>query len=158
MEDRRENPHPLLPRIDGMEKRLDRMESKLDQIVSIETAIREMSIISTTFRNELNKVWDKVDDHTAWRSSHLAQEAAEHAAIVHSVQEAASNFRSTTDDIKTDVNEYINQSKGRDKVILWAVGLAQAVLISVTGYQFHSNQDQEHRITVIEQELKAMHK
>lgn len=158
MEDRRNDPHPLTPRIEGMEKRLDRMETKLDQIVSIETAIREMSIISTTFRNELNKVWERVDDHTSWRTSHVAAEVSEHESIMKNVREAADNFRTTTDEIKTNVNEYINQAKGRDKVILWAVGIAQIVLISVTAYQFHSNEDQERRITIIEQEIKAIRK
>jgi tetrahydromethanopterin S-methyltransferase subunit G len=158
MENRRMDDHQLNPRFEAMEKRLDRMEAKLDQIVSIETAIREMSIISGTFRTELNKVWDKVDDHNAWRNQHLTAEAEEHASIVKNVQDAADRFNTTTDGIKTEVHAYINQSKGRDAVILWAVGLAQVIILSVTGYQFHSNQDQERRLTIMEQKMEALQK
>ena len=128
--------HPLNPRLEAVERRLDRMEAKLDQIVSIETAIREMSIISTTFRKEIDKVWDKVDDTTAWRQSHIAAEAAEHAAIIHTVHEAATEFRETTDGIRTDVNAWINQNKGRDRILVWTISLVQSLLIASLGWQF----------------------
>ena len=146
-EDRRTSPHPLEPRFDAVEKRIDRMEEKLDKIMSIETAIREMSIIATTNRKEMDKQWERIDDHNAWRQTHLAYEAAEHQRICQTITESADKFKETTDDIKSEVHAWINQDKGRNTVIVWAVGVIQVLLIGSLTWQFNQIMELGHHVT-----------
>ena len=150
--------HPLAPRIEAVEKRLDRMESKLDQVVSLEIALREMANISTTFRKEIDKVWDKVDDNNAWRQAHVAAEASEHAAIVRGVQDTADQFKEVTDKVETKVDEWINKAKGIGLILVWSGGLIQALFVGMLTWQFNTLQDVSMHLikldTVVQEHIK----
>lgn len=128
--------HILSPRIDALEKQFARVETKIDNLGSIETAIREISLVAQGFRKEIDVVWKRVDDHHAWREEHNADDREEHQKIMESVTKTNNAISDTVESVEKKVDEWINKATGAGKVVLWAAGAIQVALIGTLGWQF----------------------